>query len=65
MGYYITYCFETNALDVIFASVILSQKIRLASSFYCICYRTVRTANPELCFFVPCAYFLLRGCIEL
>ena len=65
MGYYLTYCFEINALDDIFAGVVLLQKIRLASSFYCICNRTVLTANPEHCYFVPCAYFLLRGCTEL
>ena len=60
MGYYLTYCFDTNALDVIFAGVVLFQKIRSASSFCSICNRTVHTTNPEHCYFVPCAYFLLR-----
>ena len=65
MGYYLTYCFDINAMDVIFAGVVLFQKIRSAISFYCICNRTVHTANPEYCYYVPCAYFLLRGCTEL
>ena len=57
MGYYLTYCFDNNALDVIFAGVVLFQKIHSASLFYCICNRTVHTANPEHCYFVPFAYF--------
>ena len=27
--------------------------------------RNVHTTNPKHCYFVPCAYFLLRGCTEL
>ena len=65
MGYYLTYCFDINALDVIFAGVVLFQTIGLASSFYCICNRTVHTANPEHCYMVPCAFFLLQGYTEL
>ena len=65
MGYYLTYCFDINALDVIFAGVVLFHKIRSASSFYRIRNRTVHTANPEHCYFVPYAYFLLRVCMEL
>ena len=51
MGYHLTYCFDIDALDVIFAGVVLFQKNRSASSFYCICNRTVLTANPEHCYF--------------
>ena len=61
MSYYFTYCFDINALVVIFAGVILLQKIRSASSFYCICNRTVHTANPEHCYFVPCTYKVARN----
>ena len=57
MGYYLSYCFDINDLGVIFACVVLFQKIRSDSSFYCICNRTVHTANSEHCYFVPCAYF--------
>ena len=55
IGYNLIYCFDIIALDVIFAVVVLFQKICSASSIFCICNRTVHTANPEHCYFVPFA----------
>ena len=66
MGYYLTYCFNINALAVIFAVVFFFwRKFAQPAHFTASTIVLVHAANPEQCYFVPCAYFLLRGCTEL